>query len=120
MLANRGPIMCDVDVANKEDATTCWLLRIPSIDAFPPDIVDVVKERTFATVCPSGKANVFIIFQVFASFEDNVSDAYGLDTTILLVPSVNRIPFVVLTMIDWGEERVPSESRIETVRPAGV
>jgi hypothetical protein len=120
VLANRGPIICDVDVANRDEVTICWLLRIPTIEAFPPVILDVVKERTFATVCPSGKANVFIIFHVFASLEDNVSDAYGFDTTILLVPSVNLTPFVVLTMMDCGEERVPSESRIETVRPAGV
>jgi hypothetical protein len=43
-----------------------------------------------------------------------------LDTAILLVPSVNRTPFVVLTIIDCGDERFPSESRIVTVRPAGV
>lgn len=43
-----------------------------------------------------------------------------MDTTILLVPSVNRTPFVVLTIIDCGDERFPSESRIVTVRPAGV
>ena len=42
-----------------------------------------------------------------------------MDTTILLVPSVNRTPFVVLTIIDCGEERFPSESRNVTVRPAG-
>ncbi len=36
------------------------------------------------------------------------------------MPSVNRIPFVVLIMMDWGEDRVPSESRMVTVRPAGV
>jgi hypothetical protein len=93
---------------------------VPVIDAFPPVIVDVVKERTFATVCPRGKANVLIIFQVVASLEETVSEAYGLDTAILLVPSVNRTPFVVLTIIDCGDERFPSESRIVTVRPAGV
>lgn len=43
-----------------------------------------------------------------------------MDTAILLVPSVNRTPFVVLTIIDCGDERFPSESRIVTVRPAGV
>ena len=48
---------------------------MPVIDAFPPVIVDVVKERTFATVCPRGKANVLIIFQVLGSLEETVSDA---------------------------------------------
>jgi hypothetical protein len=110
----------DVDVANKEDATTSWVLRVPVMEALPPVIVEVVRERTFATVCPRGKAKVLMIFHVAASFEATVRDAYGFDTTILLVPSVNRTPFVVLTMMDCGDDRVPSESLIVTVRPAGV
>jgi hypothetical protein len=40
--------------------------------------------------------------------------------TRLLVPSVNRTPVVVLTMMDWGDDRLPRESRMVTVRPAGV
>ena len=90
------------------------------MEAFPPVIVEVVRERTFATVCPRGKAKVFIITHVVESLDDTVRDAYGFEMMILLVPSVNCTPFVVLIMMDWGEDRVPSESRIVTVRPGGV
>jgi hypothetical protein len=65
----------DVDVANKEDATTSWVLRVPVMEALPPVIVEVVRERTFATVCPRGKAKVLMIFHVVASFEATVRDA---------------------------------------------
>ena len=54
---------------------TCWLLRVPVMAALPPVIVEVVRERTFATVWPRGKAKVLMIFQVFASLEETVREA---------------------------------------------
>jgi len=120
VLANRGPKTWDVEFATREEVVNCWLLRTHVMEAFPPVMVEVVKERTFATVCPRGKANVLMIFQVFASFDDTVRDAKGFETTMLLVPSVKRMPFVVLTIIDYGDDRFPRESRMVTVRPAGV
>jgi hypothetical protein len=48
---------------------------VPIMIAFPPVMVDVVRERTFATVCPRGKAKVLMIFQVVASLEATVRDA---------------------------------------------
>ena len=36
---------------------------------------------------------------------------------MLLVPSAKRTPLVVLTIMDWGDERVPRESRMATLRP---
>ena len=72
---NRGPMTWDVDVANREDVTTCWLLRVPVMDALPPVMVEVVRERTFATVWPRGNAKVLMMFQVFASLEETVRDA---------------------------------------------
>ena len=40
--------------------------------------------------------------------------------TILDVASVKRIPWVVLTTMDCGDERKPSESRIVTFLPEGT
>jgi hypothetical protein len=38
-------------------------------------MLEVVRERTFATVWPRGKAKVLTIFQVFSSLEETVRDA---------------------------------------------
>jgi hypothetical protein len=65
----------DVDVASRKVVTICWVLMVPVIFAFPPVMVDVVRERTFATVCPRGKAKVLMMFHVVAFFEATVRDA---------------------------------------------
>ena len=64
-----------MDVANKDDVMTCWLLRTPVMEALRPEMLEVVRERTFATVWPRGKAKVLMIFQVFSSLEETVRDA---------------------------------------------
>ena len=51
------------------------------------------------------------------SLEETVKEAYGFDTEMLLVPSMKRRPCVVLTIMDCGDDRNPSESRIVTFRP---
>jgi hypothetical protein len=65
-----------------------------------PIRVDTARVDTFAIVLYRGNPKVFIIFQVFASRDENDIDAYGCETRILLVPSIKLIPDVVLTIID--------------------
>ena len=75
VLAKSGPTTWDVDAATRKVVTISWVLMVPVIFAFPPVIVDVVRERTFATVCPRGKAKVLMMFHVVASLEATVRDA---------------------------------------------
>jgi hypothetical protein len=87
---------------------------------FVPFRVDAVIVFTFAIVSYRGNPNVFIIFHEFASREEKTRVAKGCEIRILLVPSAKVTPDVVLTIIDWGDDRYPSESRIVTFRPGGL
>jgi hypothetical protein len=64
-----------VDVAIILVAATWFVLRVPVITALDPVRVDTVRDFTLATVWPRGNANVFMRFQVFASFDEAVRDA---------------------------------------------
>jgi hypothetical protein len=60
------------------------------------------------------------MFHVDASRDEKVSEAYGFDTRRLLVPSAKDIPLVVLTIMYWGVDRYPTESRTVTFCPGGT
>jgi hypothetical protein len=93
---------------------------VPPIVNELPIRVETARVDTLAIVLYRGNPKVFIIFQVFASRDANDIEAYGWEILRLLVPSMKVIPVIVLTMIDCGEERYPSESRTVNVRPGGI
>jgi hypothetical protein len=70
-----------------------------------PISVETASVDTFAIVLYRGNPKVFIMFQVVASRDENDMEAYGWETTILLVPSIKLMPEVVLTIIDCGDDR---------------
>jgi len=80
-------------------------------------MVDVVREFTFAIVSYSGNPKVLMIFHVDASRDVKESVAKGWEILILEVPSAKSTFCIVLTIIDCGDDRNPSESRIVTFRP---
>jgi len=82
-----------------------FVLRVPPIVSELPIRVETARVDTFAIVLYKGKPKVFIMFQVVASREEKDNDAYRWETVILLVPSIKRMPEVVLTIIDWGDDR---------------
>jgi hypothetical protein len=81
--------------------------------------VEAETDFTFAMVSYKGNPNVFTIFQVVASRDVNVKDTYGCEILMLLVPSTNDMPDVVLTISAWGLDKYPIESRIVTFLPGG-
>ena len=95
-------------------------LTAPVTLIFVPFMVDAVILFTFAIVSYRGNPKVFIIFHELASREEKTRVAKGCEMRILLVPSAKVTPDVVLTIIDWGDDRYPSESRIVTFRPGGL
>jgi hypothetical protein len=99
---------------------TVFVLIIPPIVREFPIKVDTARVDTFAIVLYKGNPKVFTMFQVLASREVNVIEAYGCEMKILLVPSIKVILLVVLTMIDCGDDRKPKESRTVTFRPGGI
>ena len=91
-----------------------WTIKLVAL------IVDVVKEFTFAIVSYKGNPKLLMIFHVFVSRDTNESVVKAWDVLILLVPSEKNILFVVLTIIDCGDDRYPRLSRIVTFRPGGI
>jgi len=77
----------------------------------------VVNDAAFAIVRFCGNPKEFFRFQEVASRLVTVRYVYGCVSVILEVPSAKRTPFCVLTMIDCGEDKYPTLSRIVTVLP---
>ena len=102
---NMGPKTWDVLFREILFVTTVFVLIIPPIVSEFPIKVDTARVDTFAIVLYRGKPNVFTIFQVLASRDVNVIEANGCEIKILLVPSIKVIFFVVLTIIDCGDDK---------------
>lgn len=102
---NMGPKTCDVLFREILFVITVAVLIVPPIVREFPIRVETARVDTFAIVLYKGKPNVFTMFQVLASREENVMEANGCEMKILLVPSIKLMFRVVLTIIDCGDDR---------------
>ena len=80
------------------------LRTLPIVREFPVS-VETANVDTLAIVLLRGNPKVLIIFQVFASLDENDIDAYCCETVRLLVPSINVKPVIVLTIMDCGDDK---------------
>jgi hypothetical protein len=105
VLTKRGPKICDVLWSVRLFAIRVFVLRtLPIVREFPVR-VETANVDTLAIVLLRGNPKVLIIFHVFASLDENDIEAYDCETLRLLVPSINVKPFMVLTIIDCGDDK---------------
>jgi hypothetical protein len=105
VLTKSGPNTWDVLWSLRLFVIIVFVLIVPPIVSELPIRVETARVDTFAIVLNSGNPKVLIIFQVFASRDENDMEAYGWEILRLLVPSMKVIPVIVLTIIDCGDDR---------------